>query len=550
MSKGYPRGVSPQALQRSKEFGAAFAFLARLVDPGAPPMTGRLEEVAPPLFRRLAYPFPVHKSACAAVTAATWPQLIAALHWLVELLKYEAAEKAEAEAASGRGGFDEHAPLEVVAEAAQCGLGTDAGTNNAALFAHAVRGYREHMSGNDEAEDALRAELRTDKASKQAMFERVASRLQEGVVQLAAACDAAGAGLAECEALERERFDLEQAIAAADKEAAAKNEQAAALGAAAAAHAARCGEDDAKRRGVEASVARLKAHIASQAVTSADVVRMRAESDTAKARRAELAAARCAYEARLRALLPDEAAAAAAAASALGTLTAALTALRCVPAGAKHSQNGAYCVVIDPQDSASSPSPAIAAATQQLAAVVVPGLRALAAGFAARDKEAGACRLQLNDAIEAVEATKAARAADKAELEGQLARAEGEAEQAAKRAKERVAEALASAAADDARRAACDDAGAREAALRAAERRAAEALRSKAQADAEAAEWRVHAAAEVLAAVTHATRTKQSCEGSLKETEDALLATAAALDIDLYRLVWDDAGGDSDASRT
>ena len=59
------------------------------VDPHAKNV-GKMEEEVPALFKRLRYPFPISKSALFAVGSPhTWPGLLAALAWLVELLCYE-----------------------------------------------------------------------------------------------------------------------------------------------------------------------------------------------------------------------------------------------------------------------------------------------------------------------------------------------------------------------------------------------------------------------------------------------------------------------------
>ena len=59
------------------------------VDPHAKNV-GKMEDEVPALFKRLRYPFAISKSALFAVGSPhTWPGLLAALAWLVELLCYE-----------------------------------------------------------------------------------------------------------------------------------------------------------------------------------------------------------------------------------------------------------------------------------------------------------------------------------------------------------------------------------------------------------------------------------------------------------------------------
>ena len=68
-------------------------FLLRQVDPHIKAF-GKIEDDVPTLFKQLKYPFQISKSALFAVGSPhTWPSLLAALGWLVELLNY--SEKAE-----------------------------------------------------------------------------------------------------------------------------------------------------------------------------------------------------------------------------------------------------------------------------------------------------------------------------------------------------------------------------------------------------------------------------------------------------------------------
>ena len=71
----------------------ALQFLLRQVDPHIKAF-GKIEDDVPTLFKQLKYPFQISKSALFAVGSPhTWPSLLAALGWLVELLNY--SERAE-----------------------------------------------------------------------------------------------------------------------------------------------------------------------------------------------------------------------------------------------------------------------------------------------------------------------------------------------------------------------------------------------------------------------------------------------------------------------
>ena len=67
------------------------AARAAQVDPNlAAKSLGKIEDDVPALFKRLRYPFGISKSSLFAVGSPhTWPSLLAALTWLVELLNYE-----------------------------------------------------------------------------------------------------------------------------------------------------------------------------------------------------------------------------------------------------------------------------------------------------------------------------------------------------------------------------------------------------------------------------------------------------------------------------
>ncbi|KAL3162305.1 hypothetical protein ABBQ32_009992 [Trebouxia sp. C0010 RCD-2024] len=92
---GYEHPVSPKTLTSpmSKDVFSIVQFLLKQVDPHMKPL-GKMEEDVPQLFKHLKYPFQISKSALFAVGSPhTWPGLLAAMNWVVEILNY--AEKAE-----------------------------------------------------------------------------------------------------------------------------------------------------------------------------------------------------------------------------------------------------------------------------------------------------------------------------------------------------------------------------------------------------------------------------------------------------------------------
>jgi kinetochore protein NDC80 len=100
---GYPYAVSPKVLTSptGKDFTQIVQFLFQRFDPSMK-VFGKMEDEVPLFFKRLNYPFQISKSALFAVGSPhSWPSVLAALTWLVELLNYE--EKAEAAAADPSG---------------------------------------------------------------------------------------------------------------------------------------------------------------------------------------------------------------------------------------------------------------------------------------------------------------------------------------------------------------------------------------------------------------------------------------------------------------
>lgn len=75
----------------TKDFSNIMLFLVRHIDPNLLKSFGKLEEEVPQLYKRLKYPFAISKSNLAAVGSPhTWPTILAALCWTVELLIYSA----------------------------------------------------------------------------------------------------------------------------------------------------------------------------------------------------------------------------------------------------------------------------------------------------------------------------------------------------------------------------------------------------------------------------------------------------------------------------
>lgn len=137
---GYTSVISQKLLgsPSAKDITGIIQFLFQQVDPNLKVV--KIEEDVPAVFKRLGYPFQINKSALyAAGSSQTWPGLLAALAWLVNLLVYE-------EYANGA---DQRSQEEGVAGEGEPIFG---GGNNEALglFDKAAQTYYFFMEGMDE----------------------------------------------------------------------------------------------------------------------------------------------------------------------------------------------------------------------------------------------------------------------------------------------------------------------------------------------------------------------------------------------------------------
>ncbi|CAH1799853.1 unnamed protein product, partial [Owenia fusiformis] len=86
----FPHPITPKVLQSptSKDFLRIFEFIYGFIHPNFH-LTQKPEEEVPKLMKELRYPFIISKSALFAIGSPhSWPSLLAALVWLVDLVKY------------------------------------------------------------------------------------------------------------------------------------------------------------------------------------------------------------------------------------------------------------------------------------------------------------------------------------------------------------------------------------------------------------------------------------------------------------------------------
>jgi len=130
---GYDRQISPRLLTQptQKDFLAILSFLIKAIDPNFKFADKKFEDEVPSIFKALGYKFTIGKAALQTVGAShTWPQLLAAVAWLVELINYSE-----------------------VALVADAGDGFDNDDVNKIFFDYLARAYQMFLAGEDNTSD-------------------------------------------------------------------------------------------------------------------------------------------------------------------------------------------------------------------------------------------------------------------------------------------------------------------------------------------------------------------------------------------------------------
>jgi len=87
---GYPHSITPKILSAptTKEFVRVFEHLYGCIDNNFTMANKKVEEEVPKILKLLSYPFTISKSAMFAIGSLhSWPTLLGALHWMVDLIK-------------------------------------------------------------------------------------------------------------------------------------------------------------------------------------------------------------------------------------------------------------------------------------------------------------------------------------------------------------------------------------------------------------------------------------------------------------------------------
>jgi kinetochore protein NDC80 len=171
----YDHFINPKILSSpsGKDFNNIIQFLFRQIDPNLS-CPGKFEDEIISIFKFLKYPFNISKNGLSAVGSPhSWPQLLASLMWILELLEYDeeiandaesplnssdfftqAIQEAEAEAASG------DIPSTAAAAAAGHGGMIEEQQTQKIFFLYLKKAYTSFLSGDDETYHRLEQQLR------------------------------------------------------------------------------------------------------------------------------------------------------------------------------------------------------------------------------------------------------------------------------------------------------------------------------------------------------------------------------------------------------
>ena len=255
MSNGYTHPLSPKLLMTptGKEFANMISFLFRKFDPNFK-LQGKIEDEVPLFFKRLRYPFPISKNALYAVGSPhTWPAVLGALTWMVELLTYR--EQAEAER-NKRLHQDAYA------------------TGQKVFFEFTARAYQHFLAGEDEQVAAMEEQLRMQFQERDKELAKEVAELEAKAQSLRSQLKAEEERESPVVALEEKKraFEVElDKLTTQESNLRAEKEQ---LEVKLLEHTTEAEQQEAECVAIEAEIADLKERIAAQDIRPEDVEKM------------------------------------------------------------------------------------------------------------------------------------------------------------------------------------------------------------------------------------------------------------------------------------
>lgn len=289
LENDFNQRISPKLLNppTGKEFKAVVLHLFRLLDSGYE-MTGRVEDEVPLIFKGLRYPFGISKTGLTAVGSPhTWPALLGALSWLVDLLRYDAAVAAAEEGSASADDNDAAAASSSSAAAAAAVPASSAGGDEQAFFSYVRQSYEAFLSGDDGRAEELDEELTAVFEAQQSEIEEEEAAAREETERLRAELEEVRARQKELPAMEAKRADLLSDKGKFETLIGQLHEHKAALQAKLAQREEEADGKAAEQREAEEALAAVRHTIETQELSVDDVQRM----DTQRKRHEEKAAA-------------------------------------------------------------------------------------------------------------------------------------------------------------------------------------------------------------------------------------------------------------------
>ena len=266
MENGYDSSISPKILARpsSKDFNNIVTFLLRMVDPNFNDGTVKFEDEVPLVFKSLGYPFSISKTALYAVGSPhTWPGLLAAVTWLIELLSYDVTVQRNPVV---------HPPPQLNGDPSAVIAAADRN-----FFAYLAGAYGAFLAGDDDRygmlEDELVASFDSGNVELEREAERVAVENDEIVGKMEELQQRSGA----LQALQKREEDLRSDLAKFHQLIQQLNDHKDALEKKVESRAAELHSNNTDHRAVSDRCASLRTRISRQELSAEDVRRMQGD---------------------------------------------------------------------------------------------------------------------------------------------------------------------------------------------------------------------------------------------------------------------------------
>jgi len=274
ITHNYDSTISPKILARpsSKDFNNIVTFLLRMVDTNFNNGTMKFEDEVSLAFKSLGYPFNISKTALYAVGSPhTWPGLLAAITWLIELLTYDeevsATRQLEAEEANNPDpNSNEEEDLEKLGQ-----------NSDKAFFSYLGEAYTSFLSGDDNTYTALEEDLVQNFEAGNVGVERELARLADENEALTGENDELTKMSSSLPELEKREAELQSDLAKFHKLIEQLNQHKETLQQKVEARTEELSKNEAELQSLAASVDSLKTQVSTQELSADDVRRLQGE---------------------------------------------------------------------------------------------------------------------------------------------------------------------------------------------------------------------------------------------------------------------------------